>query len=154
MTDYLEDLPDLAELVQTFSKHEVDYLVVGGHAVGFHAVPRATKDLDLWINPDSDNRQRVAMALEEYGAPKEIIDNLLGAEESDIVWFGRPPNRIDFLFVLPGLRYSDAVKNVVCTESGGEKVPIIGIQDLMINKQTVARPQDLADLAALQEVQH
>lgn len=40
---------DDADLFRSFHEHQVTYLVVGAHAVGFHAKPRATLDVDVWI---------------------------------------------------------------------------------------------------------
>ena len=45
---------DLKELLFAFNEHRVKYLVVGGYAVGVHAEPRATKDLDIWIRSDEE----------------------------------------------------------------------------------------------------
>jgi len=45
------------------------FLVVGAHALAVHGVPRATGDLDLWIEPTQDNAGRVVAALEQFGAP-------------------------------------------------------------------------------------
>ena len=44
------------------------YLVVGAHALAFHGVPRASGDLDLWIEATSANAKLVYSALEELGA--------------------------------------------------------------------------------------
>ncbi len=43
---------DFKALLSAFHAHSVKYLIVGGYAVWFHAQPRATKDLDLFIRPD------------------------------------------------------------------------------------------------------
>ena len=61
--------PDFSELLSVFNGHKVKYLVVGGYAVGFHAQPRATKDLDLLIRPDAENAKAVYAALATFGAP-------------------------------------------------------------------------------------
>ena len=46
---------DFKELLSAFNEHQVKYLIVGGYAVAIHAQPRATKDLDLFVQPDPDN---------------------------------------------------------------------------------------------------
>jgi hypothetical protein len=63
--------PDFKELLSTFNAHGVRYLIVGGYAVTFHAQPRATKDLDLFIRPQAGNAQAVYAALAAFGAPLE-----------------------------------------------------------------------------------
>jgi hypothetical protein len=44
---------DFKELLSALNAHRVRYLIVGGYAVSFHAEPRATKDLDILISPDT-----------------------------------------------------------------------------------------------------
>lgn len=151
MTRYLQERPDLYDFVRALSKHNVQYMVVGGHAVGFHAVPRATKDLDVWIEPGAQNRARIVKALEDYGAPQAIIYEVTNARADEIVWFGRSPNRIDLIQTLPGVEFGDAMQRAVYAESGDQKIPVIGIDDLILNKQAVGRDQDLADVKALEK---
>jgi len=62
---------DFKELWSIFNAHGVKYLIVGGYAVSFHAQPRATKDIDLSIQPDADNAKAVHGALARFGAPME-----------------------------------------------------------------------------------
>ncbi|MGB0678619.1 MAG: hypothetical protein ACPGUV_03050 [Polyangiales bacterium] len=149
MSDYLRANPDLADFVQALAKHNVAFLVVGGHALGVHTKPRATKDLDVWLEPSVNNRQRVAAALQAYGTPPSVQQHLLLAKEADIVWFGRPPNRIDMMFELPGVDFGAALQRAVRVPSGDQLVAVIGLEDLIRNKQTVGRPQDLLDVQAL-----
>lgn len=64
------DLPrDFKDLLQAFADAEVRYLIVGGYAVAFHARPRFTKDIDIWVEDSSDNLARLADALGRFGAP-------------------------------------------------------------------------------------
>ena len=46
---------DFKEFVQLLIKHKVQYLIVGGYAVGVHGHPRYTGDLDIWLNLTLDN---------------------------------------------------------------------------------------------------
>lgn len=147
--DYLGQAPDLAEFVQTLSRHRVRYMVVGGHATGFHAQPRATKDLDIWLAPFEDNRRRMATALADFGAPAHLIDTIMRATENEIVWFGTPPLRIDLLQQLPGVDFEEAEARCVMARSGEQDIPVIGRDDLIRNKLAVGRQQDLADVEAL-----
>lgn len=62
---------DLRELLLAFNAHGVDYWVVGGYAVGVHAEPRSTKDLDIFIRADEKNSEVIFRALKAYGAPME-----------------------------------------------------------------------------------
>ncbi len=70
--DAIRDFEDIIELLE---KHKARYLVVGGLAFVYHAKPRFTKDIDLWVAPDDDNVQRVNRALREFGSPMLIRSN-------------------------------------------------------------------------------
>jgi hypothetical protein len=50
---------DLKQLLRAFNEHGVEYLVVGGYAVGIGAEPRATKYLDLFIRSEVKNSKAV-----------------------------------------------------------------------------------------------
>ena len=60
---------DFKGLLSILNAHGVKYLVVGGQAVAIHAQPRATKDLDVLVKPDSTNAVLVFAALRQFGAP-------------------------------------------------------------------------------------
>ena len=65
---------DFVEMLSAFSESEVEYLVVGAHALAVHARPRATGDLDLWVRPTPENAARVMRALRQFGAPLADVD--------------------------------------------------------------------------------
>lgn len=149
MSVYLSNAPDLADFVHTLSACSVRYLVVGGYAVGFHAQPRATKDLDVWLDAGEENRSRVLVALQRYGAPATVIETMRTASAHEIVWFGRPPSRIDLLQQLPGLQFHLAYSRRALATWADQQIHILGIEDLIRNKETVGRPQDLVDAQTL-----
>ncbi len=72
--------PDFKDLLSAFAATSAEYLVVGGWAVGYHAEPRFTRDLDVFIGPSNENLQAVASALTRFGAPVAIIDALRSRE--------------------------------------------------------------------------
>ncbi len=141
---------DFKDLLAALDRAKAQYLVVGGHAVGVHTRPRATKDLDIWIGEDAENRRRVALALRSFGAPEAICRSLEEASPDDIVWFGRAPNRVDFLQRLPGVAFEEAFSRATRTHAFGLRVPVISIDDLIANKRAVGREQDLRDVRALE----
>jgi len=87
---------DLKELLLAFNDNGVRYLIVGGYAFGVYAEPRATQDLDVFIQADKENSEAVFKALAQYGAP---LDGLSPADFSDLSTFqiGLPPARVDIL---------------------------------------------------------
>ena len=40
---------DFKEFLKLLNAHQVEYLLIGGYAAGFHGYPRATVDMDIWI---------------------------------------------------------------------------------------------------------
>ena len=69
--------PDFVDLLNAFAAADVRCLVVGAYALGVHGRPRATGDLDVWVEATPENATRVVKALTAFGAP------LRGIAESD-----------------------------------------------------------------------
>jgi hypothetical protein len=63
----MEVQQDFKDLLELFNKHKIDYIVVGGYALGFHGAPRYTGDLDIFVRPDPVNARRIMQALNEFG---------------------------------------------------------------------------------------
>lgn len=83
--------PDYKDILAAFAANAVEYLVVGGYAVGFHGSPCFTKDLDLWVGSTADNLARVKRALVAFGAPEAVLSQLDDAAPEDVLWMGAPP---------------------------------------------------------------
>lgn len=128
------------------------FLLVGGHAVAFHGHPRATKDMDILVRPDPDNARRVCQALADFGAPLADfgVDALDFAQEGRGLQIGLPPFRIDILTSIDGLTFDEAYEGHDDIEVEGRHVPVVGKHALLRNKRASGRPQDLADLHALE----
>lgn len=144
-------LPDWIELCELFVAHKVEFLVVGGQAVVAHGYPRMTKDLDLWVHATPENGQRVLAALTAFGASPGIEPAAFQRSETMIV-IGREPFRVDILTDIPGVKFSDAWDRRVSVTLEGTEVPLISKADLILNKKTLGRPQDIADVAALEKL--
>ncbi len=144
---------DFRDLLCALSDAEARFLVIGGYAVGIHGRPRATKDLDVWVEASAANAPRVMRALVAFGAP------LFGLTISDIekpgivLQIGLPPNRIDITTKIDGVSFARAWPRRVRVEmSEGLVCPVIGLKDLLANKRASGRPQDLADVDALERL--
>jgi hypothetical protein len=142
--------PDFLDLLTALNAADARYLLVGGHAVGFHGVPRATKDVDVWVEASLDNAARVLAALRAFGAP------MSGLSEADLSTpgqgfrMGMPPFRIELLTEVSGVRFADAWSRRLRAEIEGVSLWVIGLTDLLDNKRAAARPRDLADVHALE----
>ena len=55
------------EFIELLEKHAVDYLVVGGYAVGFHGFPRYTGDLDVFVAISRSNAEGLLRVFSDFG---------------------------------------------------------------------------------------
>ena len=140
---------DFKDLLQSFAKHDVRYLIVGGYAVIYHAQPRYTKDLDLWLEPTAENAGKVARALREFGVPLIEITEDDFAHEGTQFMIGRPPNAIDFLTSVPGLTFASCWPNRSTTNDLGFETHYLGRENLISAKLFAGRHQDKADVEEL-----
>ena len=144
---------DFLDLLSSLAAAEVRFLVIGAYAVGIHGHPRATRDLDVWVEATPENAARVLDALHAFGAP--LGD--LTASDLDHVGagfkMGIPPRRIDILTQIEGISFDAAWPNRLDAEFGdGVRCPVIGLADIITNKRAAGRPQDLADVAVLERI--
>jgi hypothetical protein len=141
---------DFVDLLLAFGRADVRYLIIGGYAVGYHDRPRTTKDLDLLLDPASDNIHRASRALLDFGAPAEIAAHLEAAVADEVVWMGHPPIRVDLLKDAPGVDFAAAWTRRVNTVWNGVAVTLIGRDDLIRSKRASGREQDLIDARNLE----
>lgn len=140
---------DFVDLLSALNAAEARFLVVGAFAVTFHSKPRATGDLDLWVEPGEENAARVVGALTSFGAPLRDIQERDFAAPDQVFQIGVPPRRIDLLTSLTGLTFSQAWETRAPGRLAGVDVFFIGRDALIRNKTAVGRPQDLADVQQL-----
>ncbi len=141
---------DLRELLALLIAHHVEFLVVGGHAVAFHGYPRFTDDLDLLVRADQRNARRVIGALEAFGFGDIGLTTDDFVADDRVIQLGRAPNRVDLLTRLWCVEFDEAWAKRVAGELDGIRVAMLSRDDLIRNKRATARPQDLADVAALE----
>lgn len=140
---------DFKEFLRLLNANHVDYLLVGAYAVGLHGYPRATVDLDVWVNPTADNAPRVIAALQEFGFDAPTIEPQLFINPRSIVRFGVPPFRIEIMTAIDGVAYEACSKNRETFDMDGVAVPVISLADLKTNKRAAGRHKDLNDLENL-----
>ena len=141
---------DFREFIQLLNEHNVLYLVVGGYAVAFHGYPRYTKDIDIWIYLDKENAEKLLRVLEDFGfgSLDLKVEDFLDPEQ--VVQLGYPPNRIDLITDLKGVKFKNCYSSKVEVEIEGTKVNFIALANLKKTKQATGRHQDLADLENLE----
>ena len=143
---------DFSEMLSALSAESVEYLLVGAYALAAHGLPRATGDMDVWLRCTEPNAERAWRALARFGAPMEGLTPADLAKPGMVIQIGVAPCRIDLLTSIDGVAFEDAAPRGVAIELGALSVPVISRQDLAANKRACGRPQDLADLDALERL--
>ena len=138
------------ELLLVFNAHDVEYLIVGAHALAAHGHVRATKDFDIWVRPEKSNAEKVLQALSDFGAPLSdlTVDDL--SRKETIFQIGLPPLRIDVITNVDGVEFEEAWPDRLETAFGGVPAFVNSRHHLITNKKPAARLQDLADVQQLE----
>ena len=146
---------DYEEFIAALNDHRVRYLVIGAHAAAFHARPRATKDLDIFLDPTPANARRVLAALQAFFGGADTGYTV--ADLTDPRWIiqlGVAPVRIDLLSAVPGCPgFQAAWKNRAEARFGSVKAHYLGLDDLIRVKEAAGRTQDRADIHVLRRAQ-
>jgi hypothetical protein len=140
----------IAELVRADAR----FLIVGAHALGLYGVPRATGDLDIFVDRSPENAERVWRALVAFGAPLETlgISQTDFTREAMVAQFGVPPHRIDIMTGVSGVTFEEAWVDHVEENFEGVRAPFIGREAFIRNKRASGRHKDLGDLESLGEL--
>ena len=140
---------DFKEFLQLLNAYDVQYLIIGGYAVGYHGYPRATGDLDIWVAINPTNSGRIVATLKEFGFDLPDVTTELFLEENRIVRMGMPPVRIELITTIPGVTFEECYAERVEDLIEGVEVSLINLPNLKINKRASGRYKDLNDLENL-----
>lgn len=146
----METVRDFEDILELFRRHDVRYLIIGGMAFIFHAKPRFTKDIDLWVAPERENVERANRALSEFGSP-----HLLDPDRRDeILQIGVAPNRIDLLLEpggRSGLTFERAWELRIESRYGAVEASWIGLESLIEIKSGIDDPRHQEDARVLRQ---
>jgi len=139
---------DFKDFIQCLNSNNVKYLLIGGWAVGIHGHPRATKDIDFFILIDNNNLENLEKALNSFGAPPTDVNYL--QKKGNVIRFGVSPIAIDIINDADGIDFEDCYsrKEIIMVEN--IEIPLISKSDLIINKRSTGRQEDLADAIKLE----
>ncbi len=140
---------DFKEFVELLIKNKVEYLIVGGYAVGVHGHPRYTGDLDIWLNPSEENATKILLCINEFGFSSFNLKIEDLTKEGNVIQLGYPPLRIDLLNKIDGVEFNNCYKNKIIVNIDNILVNFIGYDDLIKNKKETGRHKDLDDLENL-----
>ena len=141
--------PDFKEFLQLLRSAKIEYLLVGGYAVGHYGFPRATADLDIWVANHDENATRLVDALRQFGFDVPQLSKALFQEPKHVVRMGVPPVRLEILSSIDGVDFQDCYLRRELATIDGVEVDVISLSDLKKNKRASGRHQDLTDLEKL-----
>mgnify|MGYP001144212488 CR=1 FL=1 len=141
--------PDFKEFLKLLNDHKVQYLLIGGYAVGYHGYPRATADMDIWVAIHPDNAGKIVAVLCEFGFDVPELTADLFLQEKQIVRMGVPPVKLEIVTSISGVEFDECYQERITDVLDGVKVDLIDLTHLKINKKASGRYKDLADLENL-----
>ncbi|MCL2778104.1 MAG: hypothetical protein FWD73_08880 [Polyangiaceae bacterium] len=147
---------DFVDLLRSLQQAEVEFVIVGAHALAAHGLSRATGDLDVFVEPTPDNANRILAALRAFGAPLDQHGvTRSDFEASDTVYqIGLPPRRIDLMTSITGVSFDEACGSRMIVEVEGMQLPVLGRQALLRNKRATGRAKDSVDADMLEKLQN
>ncbi|MBN1941930.1 MAG: nucleotidyltransferase [Phycisphaerae bacterium] len=141
---------DYKDMLQCLTDEKVKFLLMGAYAMAAHGYPRATMDIDFWVQPSPDNAEAVLRALQKFGAPllNLTVEDL---QKNDTIFqIGVAPRRIDVITGASGLDFDETYARAVEVEIEGIQVRVPSVEDLIRNKKASGRKKDLADAESLE----
>jgi len=145
-----KQLPDdFRDFLKLCNLKRVKYLLIGGYAVGFYGYPRATGDMDIWIERSAANAEKMVAVLKEFGFDVPVLSVELLLEKGKIVRMGMPPIRLEILNDISGVEFAACYPLRERGMMDGIRVDVIRLKDLKTNKKAAGRPKDLDDLEQL-----
>ena len=140
---------DFRDFLKLLNWHEVEYLLIGGFAVGYHGYPRATGDMDVWIATSPENADKMVRVLKEFGFDVPELKADLFLKKRQVVRMGMPPIRIEVLTDISGVSFKDCYEKRIPDVIDDLTVNIISLEHLKINKKASGRSKDIDDLEHL-----
>ena len=141
--------PDFLDFIACLDEQHVDFVLVGAYALGLHGVVRATGDLDILYRRSRANVRRLLAAMQEFGAPAEVIDQQALLTPDIVTQFGQPPFRIDLINAIDGVTFAEVWKGAVAVAIARRQVRVIGLDELRKYQRATGRKKDKDDLRRL-----
>ncbi|MBK6450611.1 MAG: nucleotidyltransferase [Saprospiraceae bacterium] len=143
---------DFNDFLSSFERAGVEYVLVGGYSVIIHGYQRTTGDMDLFVNPTSENYSKIIHAFDEFGMSlfSMTLERFLNIKEFDVFEFGRPPVSIDIMTKMKGVEFEEVFNNKVRYQVEEDLIiNVIHLNQLITAKKSSARHKDLNDIEQL-----
>ncbi len=142
---------DLREFIHLLNTKSVRYVIVGAWALAFHARPRYTGDLDIFVAREQDNADRLMEVIEAFGFGQAGIKRDDFLQVDHVIQLGREPNRIDILTGISGVTFDEVWKSREQGSISDVAVFVISRDLLIKNKRAANRDKDQADIKLLEK---
>lgn len=140
---------DFKDFLRLLNDRRVEYLLVGGYAVGYHGYPRATVDLDIWVAAAPSNARKIVEVFKEFGFDVNELKEELFLQKNKIIRIGEPPLRIEVMTSVSGVDFDACYQKRIVETIDGTPVNFINLENLKLNKLAAGRHKDLNDLENL-----
>jgi len=139
----MEIQQDFRGLLALFNEHKVEHMIIGAYALAFHGAPRYTGYIDVLVEPETSNAQRIMVALDEFGFGSVGLE----VEDFDVpdkvIQLGVPPVRVDIVTSITGVSWEEAFADRVEGKYGDIHVYYIGRKQLISNKRALGKKRIL-----------
>jgi hypothetical protein len=144
---------DFLDFIKALNKFEVRYILVGGYAVVLRGYSRSTGDMDVWVEPTTDNFIKLQKAFSHFGMPTTAItqEDFLG-NEMDVFSFGVEPQAIDVMTAVKGLDFSDTYTYATIHVHEDVPIKLVHKNQLIEAKKASGRFKDLNDIEHLSKL--
>lgn len=141
-------------ILKKLIESDIRFLVIGGYAVNFHGYNRATGDLDIWLSPDNETKDKLLNLFKTEGVTDESINNVKQFDftKPALFYLGQIPLRVDFLTFISGVNFNKAFEKKDILALDEMMIPVIDLENLIASKQSNLRKKDQADVEELQKI--
>ncbi len=143
------------QLIRKLIESGVDFIIIGGYSVIFHGYKRTTGDIDIWLKPDNENKQKLLPVLKFFNFDDSEINQVRNLDFTRHLVFsiGDEPEKMDFLTHINLVKYSDADDHKILADIDGLMIPFLHLNDLVLSKMNTGRQKDKADIEMLQQIE-
>ena len=142
---------DFREFLKLLNEAGIDYLLIGGYAVGYHGYPRTTADIDIWVAKSPENAEKLFEVFKQFGMNDPKLSSDLFLQHGKIIRMGLPPMRIEVFNEIDGVTFEECFASRELATIDGLTVTLISLKNLRKNKLASGRHKDLDDLEHLPE---
>lgn len=156
------------DIIQKLNEEEVKYIICGGVAANIHGLPRMTYDIDFIVSFQDDDFRKFDTIIKSFGynhrTPTDLVGDIINTDkrqrlilEKNLLAYSYTNNNlpsslvIDVLIDLP-VNFNEIWERKDIKETGGLKINVLSLDDLILLKASANRKQDIKDLEVLKKI--